>query len=93
MESNVAEQKSGMVWLSIAGPVAILLVFALYTVNNRLTESTGEKVLGDTLRELRGAQTSIQSHYSDVRSTNEGMHAGAVIGDTYEQTSLRAEKN
>lgn len=67
MESNPTEQRRGLIWLSIAGPVAIAFTFALYTVNNRLMESKGETVLGDTLRELRGAQTSIETGPFDAR--------------------------
>ena len=65
MEHNVEAQKLGTVWLCIAGPVAIALTFALYTVNNRLTDSKGEQILGDKLRELRGAQAGLASHPSE----------------------------
>ena len=74
MQHDAAEQKRGITWLMIAGPVAIALTTTLYCINNRLEDSQGEKILGETLRELRTAQTSIESHVTDSRQTNESAH-------------------
>lgn len=67
MKLDPEEQKKGLTWLLIAGPVAIFLTFALYTADQTLTQSTGEAELGKTLRELRGAQTSLSAGAVDPR--------------------------
>jgi hypothetical protein len=75
MQHDAAEQKRGMIWLTIVGPVAIVVTIALYCTNNFLENSPTEKILGDTLRELRGAQTSVKSNFTDERQTNESAHS------------------
>jgi hypothetical protein len=67
MKLDPQEQKKGIIWLLIAGPFAILLTFALYNIDQTLTNSTAEADLGNTLRELRGAQTSLKASELDPR--------------------------
>lgn len=67
MKLDPQEQKKGIIWFLIAGPFAILLTFALYNIDQTLTNSTAEAELGNTLRELRGAQTSLKASDLDPR--------------------------
>lgn len=68
------EAKSAFRWLFGAGTVAVLLVIALYLVDNRLTNSPRERDLGNTLRTLRGAQASLPGRVNDERQTMPFAH-------------------
>lgn len=60
-------QRAGGVWLVGAGAAAVLLALFLYCADFKLTNSDREIVLEKTLRELRGAQTSLTSGAIDPR--------------------------
>ena len=72
-----AEAKSAIRWFFGAGLVAILLVFALYTIDNRLSTSTRERDLGDTLKRLRGAQAALPGRVNDDRQLMPFVHGAA----------------
>ena len=61
------EEKVGITWLLIGLVVGIALTCFLMRVDDALTFSTRDKVLGETLRELRTGQTSIPSRSVDPR--------------------------
>jgi hypothetical protein len=82
MQHDAAEQKRGMIWLCIAAPVAIAFTCTLYFVNNFLEASPTERILGETLQELRGAQTSLKSYVTDERQTNEQAHESGLRAAT-----------
>lgn len=69
MKLNEHEMKDGMRWFYGAGAVAILLVIFLRFVDDRLTHSPRERVLGETLSELRSAQFSLPARATDDRAT------------------------
>lgn len=54
-------------WFFGAGLAAILLSFFLAVTDYRLSHSDKEQVLGSTLKELRGAQSSLPSRVTDPR--------------------------
>lgn len=66
-ENNAQENNAAVGWFFGAGLVAVLLCISLYQVDEMLTHSKKEQILGETLRELRGAQFSIPSHGVDER--------------------------
>ena len=72
-ESNVEVQKDGMRWFVGALIVAVAFSAWLRHADDSLMNSTREKELGSTLRELRGAQTSIPSNVSDARQVFEPL--------------------
>ncbi len=61
-------------WLLIAGSVAVALTIFLYRVDNHLTNSDKEARLGNTLRTLRTAQSTVSAGASDERQV-----VGAVL--------------
>ena len=61
-------------WLLIAGSVAVALTIFLYRVDNHLTTSDKEARLGNTLRTLRTAQSTVSAGASDERQV-----VGAVL--------------
>ena len=63
------EAKDGTVWYFGALCAAVLLTLALWRWDDALSNSTREQDLGRTLRELRGAQTSLPSNVTDLRQT------------------------
>jgi len=67
MEHNPAEEKAGMNWLFGAGFVAVAVACFLAWADYRMIHSPGEKQLGETLYELRKAQTSLNSDVTDPR--------------------------
>ena len=67
MRLNKEEEKQGIIWFFIAAPVAILLTFALYTVDETLTHSKAEADMASSLKELRGAQSSLSTGSVDPR--------------------------
>ena len=75
MESNSgihvseAEQRDAIRWFIIAGLFAVALCIFLKTSDDRLTNSKREELLGQTLRDLRGAQYSLPSQVSDPRTS------------------------
>ena len=72
-ETNAEVQKDGMRWFVGALVVAIALSAWLKHADDSLMNSTREKELGATLRELRGAQTGIPSNVSDTRQIFEPL--------------------
>ena len=75
------EAKDGTVWYFTALCVAVLLTLALWRWDDALSNSTREQDLGRTLRELRGAQTSLPSKVTDVRQTISIQAHGAGAQD------------
>jgi hypothetical protein len=67
MELDPQEQKDGMRWLYSAGAFAVVLSIFLFVSDHKLSTSTREKDLGNTLRELRTAQTSLTGRVTDER--------------------------
>lgn len=55
-------------WFIGAGIFTLLLAFALYTVDERLSHSKREQILGATLKELRTAQNSLPTGNTDTRT-------------------------
>lgn len=67
MEDQAVIESNAKRWFLIAGLVAIGLVAFLMKADNLLTFSKREQVLGQTLKELRGAQTNLPSRPTDDR--------------------------
>ena len=61
MQIDATEARGGALWFARAGLIAIVLSLALYFTDEMLSNSKREAQLGHTLRELRGAQTSLGS--------------------------------
>ena len=59
MESNANEAHGGARWFYLVGAIAVLFSYILFRTDEALTHSPREKVLGQTLRELRTAQASL----------------------------------
>lgn len=74
-DQHQVEQADGYRWFFVVGLVAVAFSVFLATVDQRLSESDGERVLGATLRELRTAQTSLPSRVTDSRQTLSFMHS------------------
>ncbi len=70
MELNQQEVKDGMRWLFSAGAFAIALTVFLFFTDHKLSTSTREQDLGNTLRELRTAQSSLASRVTDERQVD-----------------------
>ncbi len=79
MELKDEELKGGRLWFVLAGAAAIVLAVALRFIDNRLSASPREQVLGATLKELRTAQSSIPSRSTDPRQVGP-MHTGPASG-------------
>lgn len=68
---NPQDVKAGYAWM--LGAIVILAIFiipGLISVDNYLTNSDREQVLGETLHELRGSQSGLKSGVTDWRQTN-----------------------
>jgi hypothetical protein len=61
------EIKDGFLWLIFAGIFAIGFSYTLWSIDEMLTHSPRERVLSDTLKELRTAQSSFKSLSIDER--------------------------
>lgn len=70
MELSEADRKSGTAWFLGAGAFALALSFFLATVDNTLSTSKREEIIGDTLRELRTAQASLGYNPPDSREAS-----------------------
>lgn len=71
---DAAEQAGGYRWFFVVGLIAVAFSVFLATVDQRLSESKSEQVLGSTLRELRTAQASLPARVTDSRQTQSFMH-------------------
>ena len=69
MKLNPKEVRDGQYWLLGAGAFAIVFSLFLQYVDHSLTTSQSEKVLGDTLYELRMAQSTVSAAATDPRQT------------------------
>ncbi len=78
MELKERELRDAWIWFFAAGAFAILLSMFVQTVDFKLSTSDREKVLGETLRELRGAQAEIASGAVDERLSS-GIQTGEVL--------------
>lgn len=67
MELDPQETRAGTKWFFMAGLFAIAFSFALVKIDDSLTESKRDKILGETLHELRTAQASLPSRSQDER--------------------------
>ena len=74
MEIDKEIERAGMKWFFIAGPIAILFSIWLCRMDNMLSTSDKEQVLGATLKELRTAQASLPARATDTRQTQPFMH-------------------
>jgi len=69
LQVSECEQRDAVRWFIVVGLLAVAMCFFLKAVDDRLTNSTAEQELGQTLRELRGAQFSMPSQMSDPRTS------------------------
>lgn len=67
MELNHEDQSAGYKWFFGAGIFAVLLSFVLATVDFNLSTSKAEQQLGEKLKELRTAQTTLGYGPPDAR--------------------------
>ena len=73
---NIEEIKSdAFKWIFGAGAGAILLSLFLVAADYGLSHSDSEKRLGDTLRELRTAQSQMASRVTDSRQTQNSVYS------------------
>ena len=70
MVGTAKEQQDGSKWFIGALVVAILFTAFLMKVDNHLSTSDSEKVLGREILRLRTAQTTLDSRVSDQRQIN-----------------------
>lgn len=73
MHSNPQETQLGTQWF--IGSLIVALCFAgfLYYCDQRLSNSPRDRILGQTLLELRTAQTSLPGNISDSRLADHGV--------------------
>jgi hypothetical protein len=64
------ESKGGLQWLVFAGLFAVCFSLFLVWCDHRLSTSTGERDLANTLRELRSAQAGLPATRVDGRQTH-----------------------
>lgn len=69
MKLDPDTQRRGRNWLLGAGGLAVLFSFFLYNVDLTLTDSPRERILGETLYELRMSQHSLPTGETDERLT------------------------
>ena len=69
-------KKSAWFWLIGAGFCGILITFSLILVDDALSRSKHEKLLGEKLSELRAAQASQYSRATDERQFLPFAHVG-----------------
>lgn len=62
-------EKGAKLWFYAAGAFAIILAFCLFKTDEMLSHSPRDKILGETLLELRTAQTSLTTDPTDTRIT------------------------
>lgn len=67
MKVDARDEKWGWNWFFGAGLFAVALSLGLAYMDHRLIHSDKEKRLGETLHELRSAQTSLAGHSADPR--------------------------
>ena len=70
IEATVKEQHDGVRWLLSAGAAAILIAGFVAWSDSTLSNSDREHRLGETLHELRSAQTTLPSGALDPRMGN-----------------------
>ena len=92
LEGDPKVLADGMRWFFIAGPIAVAFAFFLYSADEMLEHSDREKVLGETLYELRSSQTGLPSRVEDPRVKRSTLFASrtnsergklGVIGDEH----------
>lgn len=74
MELDPAEQRRGYIWFFGASAFALGVIFIVVNGDRYLSTSKREVVVHDTLKELRTAQTSLDSLTSDERQTLNDLH-------------------
>ncbi len=79
MQVNPKESAGAKRWFFIAGGAAICLSIFIRQVDYRLSHSTKEKVLGETLHEMRTAQIALPARVTDLR-LNASTHGFARPG-------------
>ena len=84
MELNPQEQKDGMRWLFSAGAFAVVLTIFLFFTDHQLSTSTREQDLGNRLREMRTAQTSLASRVTDERQIDLAATRSDTASDSEE---------
>ncbi len=70
-EDSAKISRDAFTWLLGAGAFAVLLSVSLAVVDYRLSHSLKEKQLGATLKELRTAQSEMDSRVTDHRQTQD----------------------
>lgn len=70
MKVDKEEAARGSRWFMVAGSIAVAFAAALFMVDEGLSNSPRERVLGQTLEELRTAQASLPP----ARSLDERNH-------------------
>lgn len=92
MKLDEQEQKLGVAWFFIIGPVALLTILFLAKADIYLTYSDSEKKHAATMHELRLAQTSLASATLDARNAGErAFKAPATDMQEESVTALPAE--
>ena len=76
-DSTEQLSKNAAAWLLGAGLFAAALTAFIINADYRMSHSTGEKVLGATLHEMRTAQASMKSRVTDARQTESFLHETA----------------
>lgn len=66
-DNNQVIARDAYIWLLGAGAFAVALSISLALVDHGMSRSDSEKRLGETLRELRTAQASMDSRVTDLR--------------------------
>lgn len=74
MELDSVEQRDGMRWLVVVGIIAVMLSFALKTVDDKLSSSDVERRRGQVIGELRTAQTGLPGRVTDERQLQHRLH-------------------
>ncbi|MBX7143387.1 MAG: hypothetical protein K1X79_02970 [Oligoflexia bacterium] len=70
-------ESDGYRWFFGMGLLAVVFCLVLKAADDGLSTSTRDKVLGQTLHELRGAQASLPGRVTDTRQTLPFMHQNA----------------
>ena len=78
MEFNEKEASDGIKWMFGAGAFALALTAFLVYTDNSLIDSKREQILGETLRELRTAQTSLGTGLIDERQLHLGEDSSSA---------------
>lgn len=72
-------ERDGYRWFFMLGLVAVGLAATLWAVDDKLSYSDSEKKLGETLHELRTAQTTLPGRVTDTRQTLPFLHREPVV--------------